>query len=317
MDGGFTKYNKLEVTDLGTEGTGDRIALFNSDGRLVGYVLKENLEGFIPLSGTEVDKPITGDFEVDGDYVTTNGFNLFTNQGDLVKRLKFADDATMELGVENTSTSKYSVLSFSDTYFNFNIGSSLYNRGISISDGVPMTLTDSDGLGFVGGSFFNKLNDPKAFAQLGDIATGFESGYTTTDQVITATTDTIITLSGASFESDGGLNLIDGTSGKITPLLQGDILSIDIAMPLLTPVGTNEYCTMTLVPFGTSNVYRAITHQFIKGAGNQDYISANWTVPIGADIITAGGLSIVINSTAGITIDSKYISVSRLHRTKN
>lgn len=299
MAGGYTKIPKLQVVDLGTEGTGDRLALFDSDGKVVGYMMAT--DGFIPLSGTDPLKPITGDLEVIGsgndlrifsENREADGANQDNNQG-----IYFAD-GSMSIFNENIITGYVNSfnVSMNETY----IGNS-----------------DPNSKGLFSLSFFNKQNDPKAFAQLGDIATGFESGYTTTDQVITATTDTIITLLGASFESDGGLNLIDGTSGKITPLLQGDILSIDIAMPLLTPVGTNEYCTMTLVLFGTSDVYRAITHQFIKGAGNQDYISVNWTVPIGADIITAGGLSIVINSTAEITIDSKYISVSRLHRTKN
>lgn len=35
--GGFTPIPKLQVEDLGTEGTGDRIALFDSDGKIVGY----------------------------------------------------------------------------------------------------------------------------------------------------------------------------------------------------------------------------------------------------------------------------------------
>lgn len=301
MAGGFTKYNKLEVTDLGTEGTGDRIALLNSDGRLIGYVLSASIVSEkVPLSGTEVGKPITGDLVVDNEVKIGTLEAWFFYEGDI-------------LNIKNSYNSSSLTASSTGVSMTYNDDLNPISQ-ISISN-TGIEVTDS-GKGIVGNEFYNKLNDPNAFAQLGDIATGFESGYTTTDQVITATTDTIITLSGASFESDGGLNLIDGTSGKITPLLQGDILSIDIAMPLLTPVGTNEYCTMTLVPFGTSNVYRAITHQFIKGAGNQDYISANWTVPIGADIITAGGLSIVINSTAGITIDSKYISVSRLHRAK-
>lgn len=301
MAGGFTKYNKLEVTDLGTEGTGDRIALLNSDGRLIGYVLSASIVSEkVPLSGTEVGKPITGDLVVDNEVKIGTLEAWFFYEGDI-------------LNIKNSYNSSSLTASSTGVSMTYNDDLNPISQ-ISISN-TGIEVTDS-GKGIVGNEFYNKLNDPNAFAQLGDIATGFESGYTTTDQVITATTDTIITLSGASFESDGGLNLIDGTSGKITPLLQGDILSIDIAMPLLTPVGVAEYCTLTLVPFGTSNVYRAITHQFIKGAGNQDYISANWTVPIGADIITAGGLSIVINSTAGITIDSKYISVSRLHRAK-
>ena len=40
--GGFTKIPKIE-TDLGTEGTGDRIALFDEEGKLVGW--KSNDEG--------------------------------------------------------------------------------------------------------------------------------------------------------------------------------------------------------------------------------------------------------------------------------
>lgn len=47
MAGGFTKIPKLK-TDLGTEGTGDRIALFNSDGELVGYIMSG--DGFVPLA---------------------------------------------------------------------------------------------------------------------------------------------------------------------------------------------------------------------------------------------------------------------------
>lgn len=41
--GGFTKIPKLSVGDLGSEGTGDRIVLFDEAGNLVGY--KMNAEG--------------------------------------------------------------------------------------------------------------------------------------------------------------------------------------------------------------------------------------------------------------------------------
>lgn len=55
---GFTPIPKLQVEDLGTENTGDRIALFDADGRLVGYVMKSSIGGIPNLEFNETDKTV-------------------------------------------------------------------------------------------------------------------------------------------------------------------------------------------------------------------------------------------------------------------
>lgn len=41
--GQYSKFPKLQVEDLGTEDTGDKIALFDSDGKVVGYIQKTDI----------------------------------------------------------------------------------------------------------------------------------------------------------------------------------------------------------------------------------------------------------------------------------
>jgi len=151
--------------------------------------------------------------------------------------------------------------------------------------------------------------------QLVNVGTGFESVYTTTDQSITLATDTVINFSGSEVYSNGGIDLINVSNNEITPITSGDVISIDVAMPFTTPAGSGHFCHLYLRVKGTSEIYRAITHSYLRGSGNIDYISSSWTVPVNPTAVT-NKFELVINSDTNIVIDREYISVTRVHKSK-
>lgn len=111
-------------------------------------------------------------------------------------------------------------------------------------------------------------------------------------------------------EGNSDLNLIDG-SGNITPSAIGDVLSIDIAFTSIVPAGTNLYVIVKLVVNGI--VYRAITQPLVKGLGLDDYFSASWTVPVGADFFNNGG-TIYVSPLTTLLIKDRYIQVTKIHK---
>lgn len=149
---GETKIPKLQVLDLGTEGTGDRIALFDSDGKIVGHVLKADLEGFVPLGGTEVGKPITGDLELNGDNVYINIIDPINAAPDGYT-VRIYDDGGVGVIETYNANHRYRQSGGGADYYDLSTGNFI---GIS-------------GSGIVSNYYISKLS-PNAFAQLGDIA---------------------------------------------------------------------------------------------------------------------------------------------------
>lgn len=159
----------------------------------------------------------------------------------------------------------------------------------------------------------NKPTGEYTIATTEDIGTGFETAYLNTTQSITASTDTVIDITGSAQTSNGGLDLLNLTTDAITPYNVGDVITVDVAMPFTTPAGTSNYVTLILRVKTTGQVYRAFTHPMLKGSGNADYIATSWTVPINADAQT-NGLELVVNSNVNFTINEKFISVTRTHK---
>lgn len=140
MAGGHTPIPKLQVLDLGTENLGDRIALYQADGKLVGYMMAANLGGdFLPLSGGTM----TGDIEISDSYL-----NFFFEQN------------------------QYMSISGEEGIYFFSNGGMTIQPSSIIGVGYSFYFTEK---GITGPDFYNKQNDPNAFAQLGDISTTNET----------------------------------------------------------------------------------------------------------------------------------------------
>lgn len=86
--GQYSKFTKLQIEDLGTEGTGDRIALFDSDGKVVGYQNKQNnsystteaLTGETWIDGKPIyRKVITGDNSLTNDFLISSDLETICN----------------------------------------------------------------------------------------------------------------------------------------------------------------------------------------------------------------------------------------------
>lgn len=154
-----------------------------------------------------------------------------------------------------------------------------------------------------------KINDN--FTELYSF-TGFQSRVDNTNtQVLTVSTDNLISFSG-TLEENGGLTLMD-SNAKITPIALNDIISVDFAFTGVVPVGSNLFLSVYLKVNG--NIFRATTLPIIKGVGLDDYFSVSWILPVGSDLLANGGL-IYVNPVAGLTIKNRYINVSRIGKGK-
>lgn len=142
--------------------------------------------------------------------------------------------------------------------------------------------------------------------------TGFESrSDTSTTPSQTAATDNPFLLT-TNPEGNGGIDLIDA-AGNITPRAVGDVITIDVVFTTIVPAGTNLYSVVKLIVNGV--IYRATTHNLIKGLGLNDYFSVSWTLPVGADFKTYGG-TVYINPLATLLIKDRYIQVTQIHKSK-
>lgn len=191
--------------------------------------------------------------------------------------------------------------------------SNLYSDRISLEDSTNSASFYVDKITINGNDYNFPTGIQSPIATISDIGTGFETAYLNTTQSITASTDTVIDITGSAQTSNGGLDLINLTTDAITPYNVGDVITVDVAMPFTTPAGTSNYVTLILRVKTTGQVYRAFTHSMLKGSGNTDYLATSWTVPINADAQT-NGLELVVNSNVNFTINEKFISVTRTHK---
>lgn len=127
---------------------------------------------------------------------------------------------------------------------------------------------------------------------------------TTNTQNILATTNTNFGFTGTS-ESNDTTSLLS-TTGLITPTKEKAVVTVDFAFGFDAPSGADRFIDMFLVVNGVT--YRADTHTMTKDAGDPEFVSGSFTLPVGADFKQYGA-QIVINSSVAITIENRYISV--------
>ena len=148
---GATRIPILELSAVTEIPTATKMAVFGDpDGngiRLLGYM--DMGSGFVPLGGTEVGKPITGDLELDKDIYAIKLFQ--TDEIEYSNEVRFMQDegfGFIRKDLENNEES-----------------------GVKMGNASVVIYSEkSDFSGMTGNLFYNKQNDPKTFAQLGDIA---------------------------------------------------------------------------------------------------------------------------------------------------
>lgn len=154
---------------------------------------------------------------------------------------------------------------------------------------------------------FDKTNDN--FTELYGV-TGWESRFNAATQTLTAS-DNLITITGVSL-SNGGLTFLD-TNGKVVPLQENDMISVDFGCTAVTPSGSDNYLHLKFVV--NTVVFRAVTVPLLKGSGNDNEISLSANLPVGSDFNTYG-MEVYIEPNVGLDINNKYISVVRTHKAK-
>ena len=127
---------------------------------------------------------------------------------------------------------------------------------------------------------------------------------TTNTQNIIANTNTNFGFVGTSESNDTATLLT--TTGLITPSKEKAVVTVDYAFNFDAPSGADRFVDVFLNVNGIT--YRAETYTMTKDAGDTEYISGSFTLPVGADFKQYGA-QIVINSSVAITIKNRYISV--------
>jgi hypothetical protein len=131
-------------------------------------------------------------------------------------------------------------------------------------------------------------------------------------QNLTALTDNIVQITTATEGNGYGIeyiNLLDA-NGKVTPINQNDVISVDFSCTIETPSGSDRFIDVKGLVDGVS--YRQITHKLLKGSGNLDQLSVSWILPV-KQAFKLNGLQIALNPNSNCTISNRYISVTRIH----
>lgn len=126
----------------------------------------------------------------------------------------------------------------------------------------------------------------------------------TNTQNISADTETNFGFTGVS-NTNSSVTLLT-TTGLITPTKVNNAVAVDFYFDFDAPSGTDRFVDMFLKV--NSVTYRASTFTLSKTAGQKEYVSGSFTLPVLADFKTYGG-QISIISTEAIVIENRYINV--------
>jgi len=124
--------------------------------------------GYIPITGTEVGSPITGDLEFESDNVT----NLKQVNANVTKQIKFEDDTTFNIRVSDNLTFNEGNIGVGDNNISLTVidDSSANNSLLEINlDELFYSNSNPTSKGIIGNALFDKQSDPNAFAQLGGL----------------------------------------------------------------------------------------------------------------------------------------------------
>ena len=143
------------IADLPTTNTvdGQEKAVIVQNGQVITTSIN-NIGGetgnvFIPLTGTEVGKPVTGDIEIDGTTVSNNGFKIYTGDiDDIGRSFRFTDDGYCEILNNNISNGYNSSFSSTPNAIVLAANDSIYIQALELnmnnSDGITVKDTKNN-----------------------------------------------------------------------------------------------------------------------------------------------------------------------------
>jgi len=157
------------------------------------------------------------------------------------------------------------------------------------------------------------LNAPTPYSlPMPEQATGWQSITDIVNtQVILADTETQIIFTGVE-QQNGDLDFLDNT-GVITPLQEGDTLTVDVAFSFVVPSGTTNYFSFYIKIDGI--IFRGLSVPMVRDTGAVQFFSQSYTLPVSSSFI-GNSARCYIDSNVGITLSNRYITVSRNHKAK-
>lgn len=263
-------------------------------------------ERYIPYTGTN-SKLITGNFQVDSQQKT-----FFENsQYEFKYEINDTDLWVMILAIDKISGYKSQT-----TYELGNIQTVLTNVNGST------TFKYNVKTGIVGGGFYSKLNNANAFAQIGDIGTGWE---TYLDKALSPSNPLIIaegdseTLTNAGnktyiIEQPIGVTaLYNPLTSKITPELLGDNYTVIATFKAFSTVALGQF--EAYITTGLSNI-QPHTTLLSRGIGIVQECRLIFDIEADEELMTNGGL-IKINAISGdVAIYGVKFKIVRTHKAK-
>jgi hypothetical protein len=218
---GQTKFKRVQETDLETGLTAVAIQGRDVDGKTVEVTFGDPVLGFLPLAGGEM----TGDIEFDGN-VYGLGLKQTASADPVETKLLFNQDEGIKIEstvydnlVDRNIVSRSSV-SNSPQGIYFNTNTDGYSAEMNFSQqSLRLQFDNPLSKGIVGTTFFDKQNDPLAYAQLSDLsnlsilATGLAEGG-----LLTVNTDTakFNQAAGFGYIRNGSTDVENSTLTKVT-----------------------------------------------------------------------------------------------------
>lgn len=272
---------RVDFTDVGT-------IVFSSGSTEMNFTAKQ--DGIYILSSRFFrELTATGDVAF--------GFNLFKNGISYLELNENFNTENFELGKWNTFAQSIQLEDGDVLSFTFDIDSSVADEHIYI-DGLKLELDDRN------------LGIPSIYSKPIDNLTGWQSKTDTINtQILTADVDNLISFSGVD-ANNGLIGLMD-SGAKITPLNLNDNISVDFVCSFDSPVGTNDFVKIKLIVNG--QIYRGQSFNILEPTGETNYISVAFNLSVMEDFFNFGG-EIYVNPSNGITIENRYIQVSRTHK---
>lgn len=265
--------------------------------------------GYIPLSGTPEDNPITGDLVVDNEVKITN----------VVCSLSFEDDILYFRNTYNNS-----IFSASSTGFTM-VNDNGTDPVTSLIVTNPEVLVSGAGKGIVGNILFDKQNDPNAYAQIGDIGTGWatygDTVYTSGSpfSITSGTTSTLPNNAGTVINTQlptGVTSFYDSSTNKFTPENDGDYYTVTIRFKAQTTAAVGGYFDFGIDIGGALGVQFKETKIFAKGAGIEHNFSIVVPCYTASTFVANGGLVKITSGLGTMTIYDINFQFDRVHKSK-
>lgn len=249
--------------------------------------------------GTVTGKPINGDLELSNE---------------------------VSLKVRNANDNGYNSFIFSESFLGLSISDGIFVNNYNFSNaGLEVSSNNPDSKGILGDNLFNKQNDPNAFAQIGDIGTGWAS-YTSTAHtsgsplvINSGVTATLPNNAGTVINNQlpiGVSSFYDSTTNKFTPQNDGDYYTVTIRFKALTTAPTAGYLDFGIDIGGALGVQFKETKIFAKGAGIEHNFSIVIPCYTGSTFIANGGLMKLTSGNGNMSVYDINFQFDRTHKAK-